>query len=300
MFGYLDLLEELANLKSIGVEVGSIGKSTLGQEIPYVFVGNKTAPCMIVQAAIHAREHITALLCLCQAKHLVATAPRMLGGIYFVPMANPDGVRLCQEGVDWIADENAKNNLLALNNDSCDFALWKANANGVDLNVNFDAGWGEGEQNVYYPSAQNYVGTAPCSEVETQALVGFTNKVLPLVTLSYHCKGEVVYWYFGQTRHRKWRDQRYANAIASYTGYTLVEGTDGSAGGYKDWCIKHLRIPSYTIEVGGDSFNHPFPYSQFEKILGQNLDLPRKLLNSVVKDYDKLKAGGLLGTMDLD
>jgi hypothetical protein len=221
------------------------------------------------------------------------------GDVYFRTRQFDEYGKLSHQPIDDL-ESGARIAVGEVKEDPLDFALWKANANGVDLNVNFDAGWGEGEQNVYYPSAQNYVGTAPCSEAETQALVEFTQKVAPLVTLSYHCKGEVVYWYFGQTRHRKWRDQRYANAIASYTGYTLVEGTDGSAGGYKDWCIKHLRIPSYTIEVGGDSFNHPFPYSQFEKILGQNLDLPRKLLNSVVKDYDKLKAGGLLGTMDLD
>ena len=300
MFGYLDLLAELDGLSKLGVEVASIGKSTLGQDIPYLFVGQKNGNYMIVQASMHAREHITALLCLCQAKHLLTSNAKMLGGIYFLPMVNPDGVRLCQEGVGFVQNEVIKSNLLAINGGSTDFSLWKANANGVDINVNFDANWGSGEQNVFYKSSQNYVGSKPCSEVETQALVDFTKQVNPLVTLSYHCKGEVVYWYFGQTRHRKWRDQRYAKAIASYTGYSLVDDTDGSAGGYKDWCIKTLRVPSYTIEVGCDSFAHPFPYGQFETILQQNLDLPRKLLNSVIRDREKLVKGGLLSAMDLD
>jgi len=300
MFGYLDLLNEVEGLKRLGVEVGSIGKSTLGQQIPYVMVGQRGAPCMIVQAAIHAREHLTALLALCQAKHLVATRPNMLGAIYFVPMANPDGVRICQEGVQWIADKDIHHFLVQTNGQSNDFSLWKANANGVDLNVNFDANWGTGEQNVYYKAPQSYVGPSPCSEAETKALVDFTLAVKPLVTISYHCKGEVVYWYFGQTRHRKWRDERYAKAIAKHTGYTLVEGDDGSAGGYKDWCIQRLRIPSYTIEVGSDNLPHPLPYSHFEPILQANLDLPRRLLNSVVRDHNKLSAGGLLGAMDLD
>ena len=182
MFGYLDLLAELDGLQKLGVEVGSIGQSTLGQDIPYLFVGQKTGKYMIVQASMHAREHITALLCLCQAKHLLTNNLNMLGGIYFVPMSNPDGVRLCQEGVGWIGDKVIKNNLVAINGESHDFSLWKANANGVDINVNFDAGWGTGEQNVYFKSGQNYVGKAPCSEKETQALVEFTQKVAPLVT----------------------------------------------------------------------------------------------------------------------
>ncbi len=300
MFGYLDLLAELDGLKRLGVEVGSIGTSTLGQNIPYVFVGQKNGNYMIAQASMHAREHITALLCLCQAKHLLTNQLNMLGGIYFVPMANPDGVRLCQEGVGWIDDKVTKTNLVAINGGKHDFSLWKANANGVDINVNFDADWGKGKQNVYCKAGQNYVGKSACSEKETLALVDFTQKVSPLVTLSYHCKGEVVYWYFGQTRHRKWRDNRYAKAIAQHTGYALVDDTAGSVGGYKDWCIQSLRIPAYTIEVGCDDFEHPFPYSQFEKILQQNLDLPRKLLNSVVCDYNKLKKSNLLYAMDLD
>ena len=77
------------------------------------------------------------------------------------------------------------------------------------------------------------------------------------------------------------RDEKLANAIAAYTGYT-VKSTPGSVGGYKDWCIQTLQIPSFTVEVGSDDFLHPFPYSQFRTIYEQNADLPRRLLNTVV------------------
>lgn len=282
MFKYNDLLSELEKFAEFGVEVGSIGESTLGQRIPYIFVGQKNDKYMIVQSAIHAREHITALLALCQAKHIVGNDLRLDGGIYFIPMANPDGVRLCQEGAGFTQDKQIKNKLITINSGS-DFSLWKANINGVDLNVNFDAKWGSGEQNMFYKWSENYIGRKPNSEKETQALVEFTKAVKPLVTLSYHSKGEVVFWKFGQSGQTLIRDQKYANAIAKYTGYQLVDG-EGSVGGYKDWCIESLKIPSYTIEVGNDDFSHPLPYSQFEIILRQNLDLPRKLLNSIIRD----------------
>lgn len=244
---------------------------------------------MIVQAAIHAREHLTALLAVCLAKHLVKNSDLPLeGGIYFVPMTNPDGVRLCQEGVGFITDKERKSNLLKINGGS-DFTLWKANADGVDLNVNFDAHWGEGAQNGYYKSACNYVGRAPFSAAETRALKEFTERINPVVTLSYHLKGEEIYWEFGQTGHRRFRDKRYAEAISKYTGYPLVT-LNGSVGGYKDWCIQHLKIPSFTIEVGNDNFNHPFPYSELSDIVRQNLDLPRRLLNTVVRDRQKLQS----------
>ena len=128
------------------METGNIGNSELGQQIPYIFVGKKNGNYMIVQGAIHAREHLTALLVVNLAKHLVKNPQlSLLGGIYFVPMVNPDGVRLCQEGVGFVGDKQRKSNLLAINGNS-DFSLWKANVEGVDLNVNFDARWGEGAE----------------------------------------------------------------------------------------------------------------------------------------------------------
>lgn len=288
MFSYKDLLGEMQLFCSHGVETGVVGTSELGQTIPYVFVGNKNGNYMIVQGAMHAREHLTALVVVCLAKYLVGTPSLMVnGGIYFVPMTNPDGVRICQEGVDWIADNEVKRTLVDLNQGSSDFTLWKANARGVDLNVNFDADWGKGKQNVFSPAPQNYIGKAPCSEKETQALVDFTLRVKPCVTLSYHLKGEEIYWQFNQSARRLFRDKKYAQAIASYTKYSLVSRR-GSVGGYKDWCVKQLNIPAYTIEVGADVYPHPFPYSQLSNIVSQNQDLPRRLLNTIVRDAKRL------------
>ena len=292
MFRYDDLLKEVDLFCRYGVETGVVGESELKQRIPYIFVGKKTGYYMIVQGAMHAREHLTALLVVCLAKHLVKNGDLpMEGGIYFVPMTNPDGVRLCQEGVGFVADKERKSNLLTINGSS-DFSLWKANADGVDLNVNFDAHWGEGVQNGYYRSACNYVGKAPFSAAETRALKEFTERIKPCVTLSYHLKGEEIYWEFHQRGHRRFRDKRYAEAIAKYTGYPLVTLT-GSVGGYKDWCIERLKIPAFTVEVGKDSFDHPFPYGELKTILQQNLDLPRRLLNTVARDKQRLVGTGL-------
>ena len=292
MFGYEDLLKEVDMFCRHGVETGVVGESELKQRIPYVFVGNKNGNYMIVQGAMHAREHLTALVVVCLAKYLVKNADLPIdGGIYFVPMTNPDGVRLCQEGVGFVADKERKSNLLRINGGS-DFTLWKANADGVDLNVNFDAHWGEGAQNGYYRSSCNYVGKEPFSAAETRALRDFTERIKPVVTLSYHLKGEEIYWEFGQTSHRRFRDKRYAEAISKYTGYPLVT-LNGSVGGYKDWCIEKLKIPAFTIEVGNDKFDHPFPYGELSHIVQQNLDLPRRLLNTVVRDRQRLQGTGL-------
>lgn len=290
MFRYDDLLDEIEKFSAYGCETGVVGESQSGQRIPYVFLGKDKQNSIIVQGAIHAREHITALLVLCMAKHLLKN-PELpfLGGIYFVPMVNPDGVRLCQEGVNWIKNKKTQEEILTLNKGDWDFTFWKANARGVDLNVNFDAGWGTGKENVFYAGAQNYVGEKPESENESHALANFTRAVKPMCTLSYHTKGEVVYWRYSQKGTTLWRHYRLAKAIAEQTGYELVDNM-GSAGGYKDWCISKLNIPSFTIEVGRDDIAHPYPYARIKELLAVHEDIPRRLINTLVKQKEKREA----------
>ena len=287
MFKYSDLLQEIDKFNILGVETGTIGDSALGQRIPYIFVGKKNEYSMIVQGAIHAREHITALLIVNQAKFLVKRQNLLMrGGIYFVPMANPDGVRLCQEGLGWIEDKKLRQRLREIAGGN-DFSQWKANANGVDLNVNFDAKWAKGKENVFYPRFADYVGKAPESEAETQNLVRFTNSVNPVCTISYHTKGEVVFWRFNQPKAKLWHDYRLAKAIAGELGYKLGDGS-GSAGGYKDWCIEKKGITAFTIEVGSDNYEYPYPYSDFLRIYRPNRDIPRRVLNYLVKEKEKV------------
>lgn len=299
MFRYQDLLKEVELFEKHGVETGSIGDSTLGQATPYIFVGNKGGRCIIVQGGIHAREHITSLLVVCQAKHLLKHPELLLdGGIYFIPMTNPDGVRLAQEGAGFIRNKELKKNLLQINGGP-DFSLWKANINGVDLNTNFDARWGQGKRNVFFRAGANYVGKTPNSEKETKNLIRFTKAVKPLATISYHCKGEIIYWrFFQKDKDTIWRHYRLARSISEQTGYALVSNDGASTGGYKDWCIEHFNIPSFTIEVGSDKFSHPFPYSEFEKILYQNDDIPRRLLNTVARE-DRIQKRRVLPDEDV-
>jgi hypothetical protein len=43
-----------------------------------------------------------------------------------------------------------------------------------------------------------------------------------------------------------------------------------SVGGYKDWCIKTLQIPAFTIEAGSDDFEHPLGETALENLLERN------------------------------
>lgn len=282
MYTFFHLKQDISRFKKAGCEVGVVGKTFLGCSIPYVFLGDKNDTSVIVVGATHAREHITSLLVARQIYYYLTQKINLFGGIYFVPMLNIDGVRLCHEGVDFISSQKQRDFLTAVNN-GYDFALWKANANAVDINVNFDAEWGTGASNVTFPSSANYIGTHAMSECETVALADFTQKINPDYVISYHAKGQEIYWQFFQDEQTKARDFRYANYVAKYTGYTLKDQTK-SAGGYKDWCVQKLGIPAITVEVGDDRFDHPYPYSQIDDIVAKNLLVPQKMLNTIFKE----------------
>ena len=72
-----------------------------------------------------------------------------------------------------------------------------------------------------------------------------------------------------------------AKEVSFVTGYPLVTATS-SAGGYKDWCIEKLEIPSLTIEVGGDELSHPIGKEHLDKIYEKNKKVPYAVTESVI------------------
>lgn len=242
-----------------------IGKSAEGRDLFALLVGTHTRPVGIATYAMHAREWVTAYLAMQHVRRGLVT-----GAVWVVPLVNPDGALLVQEGAEAVRGEERER--LCVMNGGTDFSLWKANARGVDLNVNWDARWGTGAQNVRFPAPANYIGPAPCSEPETRALRDFTLQVRPDFTLSYHTKGEVVYWHFHQPPLRARRDRRLAQVVSRVTGYPLAEAR-GSAGGYKDWCVEKLKIPAFTVEAGRDELSHPLGLRALPDILEKNLDV---------------------------
>lgn len=240
-----------------------IGKSMLGRKLFAVKVG-EGKPVGIAQYAIHGREFITAKLAREHARIGVAK-----GSLWILPLMNPDGALLSEVGLRSIKRKKDRAFLRGLNQGNDDFSLWKANARGVDLNVNFSAQWGTGAKNTTRAGAENYIGKKPFSESETLALKRFTQKIKPDYTVSYHTKGEEIYWYFYQLPKDILRDKRLAGVLSAATGYPVAHAK-GSAGGYKDWCIQALRVPAFTIEAGSDTFTHPIREEGLRNVLDHN------------------------------
>ena len=258
----MDIYEQVTRFyERVKTEKIEIGKTLFGRTMYAVKVGDGY-PVGVVQCAIHGREFITAKLAIEQYRVGVSK-----GSCWFILLANPDGALLSEVGISTAPNE-WKGYLIEINRGE-DFSLWKANGRGVDLNINFDAGWGTGVKNTRFPGAENCIGAYPFSEPETQALKNFTEKVKPDYTVSYHTKGEEIYWRFFQTGWRLERDKHLAEVLSRSTGYPLAESKN-SVGGYKDWCIESLKIPAITIEVGDDRLTHPIKKQQLKPIYNEN------------------------------
>ena len=244
---------------------------------------------VLFTAAHHANEWITALVLLKYAEDLaesIRTDGILFGQkardlaeavtIYLIPMVNPDGVDLV---VGAIEPGNIQYDLAQrLDRDypSIPFPKgWKANLLGVDLNLNYPAGWLQAReikfsQGYTTPGPRDYVGRAPLDQLETKALAEFTEFLDPELILAYHSQGKEIYW--------KFRDylvpgaKELGEVMARVSGYTLADVPYESAfAGYKDWFIQQFRRPGYTIEVG--SGENPLPLSQFPEIYRDNVPL---------------------------
>ena len=244
---------------------------------------------VLFTAAHHANEWITAPVLLKFAEELGAAAQS--GGkifdadarqllrdvtIHMVPMVNPDGVDLVTGALQPESAQYEQAARLSENYPSIAFPDgWKANLLGVDLNLNYPAGWLQAReikfmQGYTQPGPRDYVGRAPLDQVETFALAEYTEEVDPALVLAYHTQGKVIYWQFQNYFVPGAREL--AERFAAVSGYA-VEDTpyESSFAGYKDWFIKIFRRPGFTIEVGQG--NNQLPLSQFDEIYRDNLGI---------------------------
>lgn len=244
---------------------------------------------VIYSAAHHANEWITSLVLLKFAEEL-AQAIQKNGDIfgqsaqeisnattiYMVPMVDPDGVDLV---VGALQPGNIQFDLaqrLARDYPAIPFPDgWKANLLGVDLNLQYPAGWLQAReikfsQGFTRPGPRDYVGRAPLNQFETQALAGYTEFIDPALVLAYHAQGKEIYWQFQDYDVPGAREL--GEEFARVSGYTLTEAPfNSSFAGYKDWFIQYFRKPGYTIEVG--SGTNPLPLEQFDEIYSDNLGI---------------------------
>ena len=240
------------------LRTGRMGGSVLGKPLYWLAIGTGGRE-IFYNAAHHANEWITSPLLMKylenysrayafdgsiagqSAEKLYNTAT-----LYIAPMVNPDGVDLVTGEIAPGSTQYSRALALAANYPNISFPSgWKANINGVDLNLQYPAGWEEAReikfsQGFTTPGPRDYVGAAPLNQPESRAVYNFTLEHDFRLTLSYHTQGNVIFW--------KYLDYEPANSyaigrrFAELSGYSLELTPPGSAyAGYKDYRTTNYR-----------------------------------------------------------
>lgn len=215
---------------------------------------------VLMAAAFHGQEWLTTLVCLqlcediCRALSLHRELcgwdlHRALQGrsLVFVPLVNPDGVQRALQERD---------------------GHWQANARGVDLNHNFNAGWEELQRlerknGIVGPGPRQWGGPHPESEPETAALTALCRRAGFRHAVALHSQGEEIYWQYGE--HTPPSSKLMAMVMASVSGYTVSAPTGlASHGGFKDWFIEQWHRPAFTVELGKGI--NPLPLTEYPSV----------------------------------
>ncbi len=227
---------------------------------------------------------------------------------YIIPMSNPDGVSISQFGESAVPEEfrqylreayesdketfvytkdtndeyawydNYKNTIgrsNILNDEPIPYdeylRLWKANAEAVDINVNFDAGWYDLDVKDYL-SCSYYRGPAPDSEPETNILCEAATSEDFDCYISYHARGQLIYYDAAGTRKETADKSKLLADIISYVNRNiLVEAKSQDTlnlAGFGDWVQLVLDKPGNTVEVG--KFTCPTDIKEFPAIFCRN------------------------------
>lgn len=264
-YSYNEIVNLLFELKDTYgfIDVFPIGKSVIGRSIYAAKIG--TAPRKVLYSgAIHGSERLTAsalLIFLEQfakalqngSDYLISSARNALFGksMVIIPISNPDGFEIARAGA--VTAGNYADSVREINKNN-DIKYWNANARGVDLNHNFNAGFDEIKRieqadGIFGPSPRRYGGERPESEPETAALADYCRNNFVAQLLAIHSQGEEIYWQYGENTPPK--SYNLAKLYSTASGYAVASpAPSASYAGYKDWFIEQFKRPGFTLEIG--------------------------------------------------
>ncbi len=276
------------------IKLESPGKSVMGRDLWTMTAGSGNKN-LFINAGFHSNEwlNIPVVLKFFEEYLKAVSKKRLLYGenvrelfnntrLHLMPLVNPDGLDIVTGALkDGEYYEKAKRI-------SADFPAvpfpdgWKANINGVDLNLQYPADWERAReikfsQGFTKPSPIEYVGTAPLTEPEALTVYNYTGRNDFRMILAYHSQGSIIYWKYLDFLPPE--SLRIGNILSEASGYPLeITPPDSSYAGYKDWFIKEYNRPGYTIETGIGV--NPLPLSQLDKIYEEN----KYLLISAIRE----------------
>lgn len=226
----------------------------------------KSKPSVFFTGGIHAREDFSVMLCMKMIDyycHYYNNDENFEGfnvkkiidsvDLYFVPVANPDGLNIVHHGIESSANYELLKNMTIWGEDH---TYWKANANGVDINKNFDDGNWDLRTCVpgtEIPCSDRFKGFKPNSEPETVAMVNFCNKYNFTLMVTYHCSGNCTFWADSGTHgmfnglDEKIMDELNKKYIYRKTKISMDPKIYGC--GFENWFRARMKRPAFCIEL---------------------------------------------------
>lgn len=273
VYSYVDMRSDLCELAARYcdiVSVETIGSSVLGRDI-YALVLGRGEHRVLVGASFHAREYITTNYVMRFVEEYASAyaedsivdgvdARQMLDNVSFciIPMINPDGVEIVQKGYDGIGDVDIVAKVVAGSRDIT-HKSWKANARGVDINRNFDYGWGR-KHEAGFPSPSGYAGPYAISEPETLAIATYAKRVSPEAVVAFHTQGQVLYLSTPDTIA-----ERMADRVCEHTGFS-IEPIEEPYGSFQDYVDHYFNVFYACVELCPYIGPYPYPENEFEQV----------------------------------
>lgn len=287
------LLEQLAFLYPDLTHLDTLGTSIEGRSIVSIKISDNAdldedEPEMLVMGCHHARELMTVEVPLSLAQHLLGSygsdpdVTELVDGreLWIAPMINPDGHVYVQNNHsdswwDWWR-KNRRDN--------------RDGTYGVDLNRNYGYMWGyDNVGSSPMTSSEDYRGTDPFSEPETQAVRDFCMARDFSISLSYHSYGDLLLYPWGYTYDLTSDDELFAVLADSINvGVDYLTGSGSSLyltnGDTDDWAYgetgEKRRIFGFTVELnsyseGGFAPSEELIVPTCEELLDLNLRLLR-------------------------
>lgn len=241
-----------------------VGYSVEGREIYVIKISDNVTededePTIHFDAAHHAREVMTPEVIIDTVEQLVTnygSDPEIQGWvdsyeIYLMPCVNPDGATAIFT-TDWGI---------------------RKNANGVDLNRNYPADWGNPAGSSGSPGSNTYRGPYPASEPEVQTLIAQTLSTRPVVGITYHSYSNIVLYPYSSPGLTQTSQDAYLEQVAQDMANNMTRDVGGNylydhrlwydaSGTTRDWMYRDIGTFCLLVEVGdamggGGSGFHP-------------------------------------------
>ncbi|MBS7297714.1 MAG: M14 family metallocarboxypeptidase [Eubacteriales bacterium] len=267
-------------------ELFSIGESVMEKKIYCLGYGDGDKK-LFVNGAHHGLEYITSAFLMRFMREFagaVESGADMFGydvgklkkgiRLFVVPMVNPDGVDIAVNGLD--ITNRYHRRLISMVGIHSFNKVWQANANGVDINHNYDARWSVVEKS---PAPSKYSGPYAESEPETKAVCEFVRSMDFDMLMAFHSQGGEIYYDFDGLAAKA--DKEAAERMSRASGYPVrTPAGSASFGGCKDWFIKEFGRSGFTVEMGHGK--NPLPEERLCEFYEENAKIILSAMQELV------------------